>query len=98
MTAPTIAGVDVGAAAKKIVGFLEEAPGVKSSTRLVVMICVALAASVTGVMDWYVIHQTLAKLPVDANVLTALIGAIAAFILNGAVAIIRRTKAEGGDA
>ena len=89
---------DVAPVARTLVGFLEEAPGVKSSMRLAVVVCLALAASVTAVMDWYVIRQTLMKLPIDPNVLLALVAGIGAFISSGAVAMFRRTEVDKGGA
>ena len=82
--------IDAGAIVKKAVGFLEEAPGIKSSTRLIAILCLALAATITGVVDWYVIYQTIHAKPMDSSVLLALGGAIAAFVAQGAVAITKR--------
>lgn len=88
---------EVAAIAKSAVGFFEEAPGVKSSTRLIGICCLGLAATITGVMDWYVIRQTLHEKLIDPNVLLALVAGIAGFVANGAVAIAKRTKLDGCD-
>ena len=76
------------------VGFLEEAPGTKSSTRLLAFIlaaCVVALVTFTGV---YVLGR---KGP-DSAVVGALAGMVAALVANGIVAIVGRTRiGNGGD-
>ena len=82
------------AVAHALVGFLEEAPGVKSSTRLFAAVCIGLAGALAAVIGWYVWFTT-SRVPPrtpDATVIAALVTGIGAFVAQGAVAIIRRTK------
>ena len=52
------------------------------------------AASVTGVLDFYVVYQTLHVRPMDAAMITALAGIITALLGGSAWAIYRRTGSE----
>ena len=74
------------------VGFLEEAAGVKSSTRLFGLILALCVAGLVGVTGVYVLRKT-----PDAAVIGALAGMIAALVANGIVAIVGRTKVDGGE-
>jgi hypothetical protein len=89
MTGPSMA--DVAAAAKAAVGFFEEAPGVKSSSRLFAAILLALAAAVVIGMDWYTWYQTVHGKAVDPLVIGAFVGALCPLVYQGAVAITKRT-------
>ena len=78
--------LDPGAVVTKVCGFLEESPGVKSSTRLFAAILLALAAVVVALIVWYVMHT---KVP-DASVIGGLAGVLGALVVQGVVAIMRR--------
>lgn len=67
-------------------GFLEEAPGVRSMTRLVILILSVLTALVVGTVCWYVLRRPAP----DAAIVGALAGVIGALVLNGVVAIAKR--------
>jgi hypothetical protein len=84
---------------KKAVGFLEEAPGVKSSTRLIAVSCIACAASLTVVLDWYIVYCT-TRTPMhipSSDLINSCVLLVTAFVANGAVAIVRRTQVNSGD-
>lgn len=72
-------------------GFLEESPGVWSSTRLFAAVLLALAAIVVGLVVWYVVSVR----PTVANVIYALSAVLGALVIQGVVAIMKR---GGGDA
>jgi len=78
---------EITEAASRACGWLEEAPGVKSSTRLFAAILLALAAAIVGLIVWYVMTHPAP----DAGVVGALAGVLTALVLQGAVAITRRT-------
>jgi hypothetical protein len=86
MTVP----VDIGAIVRKVTGYLEESPGVKSSTRLIGVGLLALTAITVVVNAWYVVYSVLHKIAPDA----AFEGAIAVFAgatcYQGCVAISKR--------
>lgn len=71
----------------KRVGFLEEKPGVHSATRLVMVGLLALSTCVTLTLCAYVLFI---PEPVT-GVVASLTGALATLVVNGAVAIIRRS-------
>ncbi len=88
---------NVGAITARVVGFLEEQPGVKSSTRLLALIFAILAAVVVVVlMGGYTLWQLIHGKPVDPLVITAFIGALCPLVYQGAVAITRRTATPPG--
>lgn len=70
-------------------GFLEEGPGVRSMTRLVMLVLSLLTAGVVGTICVYVLRSA----SPDAQVVLGLAGVLGALVLNGIVAIARR----GGD-
>jgi uncharacterized BrkB/YihY/UPF0761 family membrane protein len=84
----------VNVAVRTFCGFLEESPGVRSSTRLFAAILLALAAVVVGVIAWYVIYPTVRNHAVDSSVVGTLAGVLGALVLQGVVAIMKR---GGGD-
>lgn len=75
-------------------GFLEESPGVRSMTRLTILVLLLLTGAIVGVTCWYVVKGTPKGSAPDAAVLGALAGIIGALVLNGVVAIVKR---HGGD-
>jgi hypothetical protein len=79
-------------AAEKAVGWLEEAPGVKSSTRLfaAILIGAGVAVSLTGC--GYVAFCLGGTHAPDSSVLMGFAAMITALVGSGAVAIINRTK------
>ena len=97
MTGP-FAGVDIAASVTTLVGFLEEAPGVKSSSRLFALILLMLAACIVLGMDWYTWYRTVHDKAVDPLVVGACVGALCPLVYQGAVAITRRSPADGGAA
>ena len=74
-----------------MIGFLEEAEGVKSSTRLFAAVLLALTTLVVATICVYVL-----KLGKDASaaVVGALVGAVTALVAQGAVAIVKRSDAN----
>lgn len=73
-------------ATNRAVGFLEQAPGVRSSTRLFGLILVVLSALVTLTTCYYVLRVPNAS----AGVVGALAGILGALVANGVVAIMKR--------
>ena len=76
----------------KVVGFLEEAPGVKSSTRLFSLFLLALAFAFTGAIIWYVWFSTMRRRAPDAGVIGGLVAGLTAVVAQGVVAIVNRTS------
>ena len=66
-------------------GFFEEENGDRSMTRLVMFILTVLASAIVAVISVYALRAK-----PDAVVITALVGVLAALVLNGVVAIIKR--------
>lgn len=75
------------------VGFLEQSPGNKSSTRLIAVWLTGLATVLVGTIVFYVVYSLTRKpaLPLDQYIILALVAGLTAVVLNGAVAIINRT-------
>lgn len=67
-------------------GFLEESEGVRSMTRLAILILCVLVVAVVGTICWYVLHTDAPT----ADVILALAAVLAALVLNGIVAIVKR--------
>jgi membrane protein YdbS with pleckstrin-like domain len=74
-----------------VTGFLEESDGVWSMSRLAIATLLFLAAAIVGVTCWYVVRGQ-----PNAAVLGALATILAALVVNGSVAIIKRNG--GSDA
>jgi hypothetical protein len=92
----TIPAIDPAALVRKACGFLEESPGVKSSTRLLALICVGCATALTIGLLWYVWYCTTltpARVP-DSGTLNAIVLGIGAFVAQGAVAITKRGNGD----
>ena len=68
------------------VGFFEEAPGVKSSTRIFAAILIACVVAVVTVTCIYILHTP------EAAVIGAIAAVLGALVYNGAVAISKRTR------
>ena len=66
--------------------FLEESPGVNSSTRLIALTLTGYAGVVVWAVVWYLHH---ADRP-EAAVIGALAVVLGALVLNGIVAIVKR--------
>lgn len=84
------------AVVQRVCGWLEESPGVKSSTRLLAFLLFGCAAALATALVWYVwfqVTRTPARQP-DAGVIAAMVGGLTAFVSQGAVAIIRRGSGE----
>lgn len=76
------------------VGFLDEAEGVRSSTRLFGLILLILSAIVVvtiAVYTIYTVHRGLAPSP---GVITALVAGLTPLVVQGVIAIVKR---GGGD-
>ena len=67
---------------------------IPSSTRTIGLILAGSAASMTAVLDFYVVYQTLHDRPMDATMITAAAGVITALLGGSAWAIYRRGTAE----
>lgn len=90
---------DPSALTRRVVGFLEEAPGVRSSTRLFGAILLALAAVLVAVIVWYV-WWCATRTPIrdpSSTVIGALVGGLTAVVAQGVVAISKRTKTGAPD-
>lgn len=74
-----------------MIGFLEEAPGVRSMARLTIGWMSILATAVVATTCWYVIRGK-----PEAGVLCGLGGILATIVAKGAVAIINR-KSDDDD-
>lgn len=72
-------------------GFLEESPGVRSMSRLAIGACLVLAGAVVALLWCYVWWTRAAA---SAGVIAAIVAALTALVLNGAVALAKR---NGGD-
>lgn len=72
-----------------MIGFLEESAGVRSMTRLAIAVLLVLTAAVVAATCWYVVKGT-----PNAAVLGALAGVIGALVVNGIVAIAKRSGGE----
>lgn len=75
----------------KRIGFLEESAGVRSMTRLALLILLILAAIVVCATCAYVLHT---EKP-EAAIVIGLTGMLGALVLNGVVAIVKRNGGEG---
>lgn len=71
-------------------GFLEEAPGVKSMTRLSIGWLLGLASAVVGTIAFYVVYALTHKLSLDAAVIGGIAAQLPAIIWHGVVAIKNR--------
>ena len=71
-------------------GFLEEAPRVRSVSRLTILILALLTAEVVNTVCWYVIKTV----KPDSSVVLALSAVIGALVLNGIVALVKRNGGE----
>ena len=71
-------------------GFLEESPGVKSSTRLFALILVLDTTALVGATCWYFVKGTAPS----AEVIGAVAALTGALVLNGVVAIVKRGGGE----
>lgn len=74
----------------KLVSFLEESPGVMSSTRLIAITLTVFVGVIVMTIREYVL-----KGDPSAAVITALAGVMIELILHGAVAIVKRNGGEG---
>lgn len=79
---------------RKVCGFLEESPGVRSSTRLLAFLCFACAALLTLGMLGYIFYCVTHKMQPDANVISSIVLGLTAFVSQGAVAIFKRGSGE----
>lgn len=70
-------------------GFLEEAPGVKSSTRLFALILLVDTSALVGATCYYLVKRT-----PDAAVIAAVATIAGALIAQGVVAIVKRGGGE----
>jgi hypothetical protein len=70
-------------------GFLEESAGVRSMTRLAIAALLVCTGAVVAVICLYVLRGN-----PDAGVLAALAGILGALVINGIVAIAKRSGAE----
>lgn len=73
-------------------GYLEEAPGVKSSTRLLAFLLMACVVAVIVFIGVYVLGRP----KPEAAVVASLAGVVTALVAQGIVAIFNRTRC-GGD-
>lgn len=78
-------------------GFFEESQGVRSMTRLLMFGLLILAGVVVVVIAFYVLYclRHTPPLPIDQYVILALVAALGALVLNGAVAIAKRNGGDG---
>ena len=70
-------------------GFLEETPGVKSSTRLIALWCIALASVIVAAILVYVFRRA-----PDSAILSLLVALVGTFVIHGAVAIVNRNAGD----
>lgn len=78
----------------KAIGFLEEAAGVHSSTRLLSFILMGCVVAVVATICVYTLH----KPDPSAAVIGVLGGVVTALVLNGIVAMASRTRVTTQDA
>lgn len=86
--------MDAGAVTTKLVGWLEESPGVKSSSRLFAAILLGAAVLVVLVALWYVIYFALRKVAIDSNVLLGFAAIVSALVAQGCVLMVKRGNGE----
>lgn len=92
---PVVGASPVVAVATKTVGFLEEAPGLKSSTRLFTACMVSLAV---GIVITEIVLESLALTHSKPEPsFTGLNVALALVLGKGAVDVFQRTRSSGGD-
>lgn len=72
----------------------DNAGAIPSSTRTIGLILACSAASLTAVLDFYVIYQTVHARPMDATMITAAAGVITALLGGSAWAIYRRGSTD----
>jgi len=75
-------------------GFLEEAPGIKSMTRLTIAWMLSLSSLVVGTIAVYVVYSLTHKLSLDAAVIGAIAAQLPALIWHGVVAIKNRNAPD----
>lgn len=89
MTAPVLV-------TQRVVGWLEEAPGVKSSTRLFAAILLVytgiLLVTIIGYV-WFCVTRT-PPIPLNGAVITGFAACLTAIVGQGAVAIMKRNTGE----
>lgn len=73
-----------------MIGFLEEAEGVLSMTRLAMAWLLTLATAVVGFTCWYLLHAR----PIDAAVLGGIAAILGALVYHGAVAVKYRNAPD----
>jgi hypothetical protein len=88
------AQVQVGVVVRKWCGFLDESPGVRSSTRLIAIACMACAVILALATVVYIFYSLAHHMQPSPDLINALTLMVTAFVANGAVAIVRRGNGD----